>query len=284
MPCYIHGSGSESGEILLDLVGAGIDDHFLDRFRHSGQFGLEEASSRSHSCWDQVGDEDAYIATQANRIDTLERNQTSLKHQLEQFESVHGDRIDEVSNEVSMTHDYASGIHYSLVEHGGFLRNGLGLSHDQWVHLNILERANLIASRTAGSVEFMRLVRQRCTPIGPSDDTDMPDEYGDPEPQPEHIRPLGQGLTDVEAMIEFLRIEHAHSLEQRDYWMANSIQNLILAFLDEIRNGSVGIAAEMTVMCKSRTLHLFTELREKAISRNRWPDADRYAAIARGYS
>ena len=72
-----------------------------------------------------------------------------------------------------MTHDYASGIHYSLVEHGGFLRNGLGLSHDQWVHLNVLERGNLIASRTAGSVAFMRLVRQRSIPIGPSDDTDM---------------------------------------------------------------------------------------------------------------
>ena len=100
-----------------------------------------------------------------------------------------------------MTHDYASGLHYSMVEHGGFLRNGLGLSHDPWVHLNILERANLIASRTAGSVEFMRLVCQRFTPLGPSYDTDMyeGDEEGHPEPQ--HIRPLGHGLTNVEAMI-----------------------------------------------------------------------------------
>ena len=110
---------------------------------------------------------------------------------------------------MSMTHGYASGIHYSLVEHGGLLRNGLGLSHDQWVHLNIFARANLIASRTAGSVEFKRLVRQRLTPIGPSDDTDMYDgEYEDAEPHPEHIRPLGHGLTNVEAMIEFLKIEH----------------------------------------------------------------------------
>ena len=100
-----------------------------------------------------------------------------------------------------MTHDYASGLHYSMVEHGGFLRNGLGLSHDPWVHLNILERTNLIASRTAGSVEFMRLVCQRFTPLGPSDDTDMyeGDEEGHPEPQ--HIRPLGHGLTNVEEMI-----------------------------------------------------------------------------------
>ena len=196
-----------------------------------------------HSCWDQVGDEDAYIATQATRIDALESAQTTLKNHIEQVESVLLDKIEEVSNEVSMTHDYASGIHYSLVEHGGFLRNGLGLSHEQWVHLNILERANLIASRTTGSVGFMRLVRQRFTPIGPSDDTDMPGEYEDEPPQPEHLRPLDHGLGNVEAMIEFLKTEHAHSLEQRDCWTANSIQNTILAFLDEIRNG--GFAAEM---------------------------------------
>ena len=53
------------------------------------------------------------------------------------------------------------------------------------------------------------------------------DEEGRPEP--EHIRPLGHG-----PMIYFLKIERTHSLEQRDYWTANAIQNAILAFLDEI--------------------------------------------------
>ena len=233
------------------------------------------------SCWNQVGDEDSYIATQEKRIDVLEASNTALKNHIEQLESVLLEKIEEVS-EVSMTHDHASGLHYSLVEHGGFLRNGLGLSNEQWVHLNILERANLIASRTTGSVEFMRLVRQRFTPIGPSDDTDMPGEYEDEPPQPEHIRPLEHGLSNVEAMIEFLKIEHAHSLEQRDYSTANAVQNTILAFLDEIRNGAV--AAEMTTMCRSRMLRLFTELHESDFRRNRWADADRYQAICRVYS
>jgi len=35
-----------------------------------------------------------------------------------------------------------------IVESGGYLRNGLGLSHQQWTYLLSLERANLIASRT----------------------------------------------------------------------------------------------------------------------------------------
>ena len=40
-----------------------------------------------HSCWDQVGDEYAYIATQSNRIDALESAQTTLKNHIEQLES-----------------------------------------------------------------------------------------------------------------------------------------------------------------------------------------------------
>ena len=72
------------------------------------------------------------------------------------------------ANEVSMTHNYASGIHYSMVEHGGFLRNATGLSHEQWIHLHTLERANLMSSRTARAEEFMNLVRQRYAPRGPT--------------------------------------------------------------------------------------------------------------------
>ena len=59
-----------------------------------------------------------------------------------------------------MTHDYCSGLHYALVESGGFLRNGLRLSHDQWIHLNTLERANMVAHNTMGASEFMSLTRQ----------------------------------------------------------------------------------------------------------------------------
>ena len=71
------------------------------------------------------------------------------------------DEVQTVSNETNMVRDYASGLHYSIVENGGFLRNGLGLSHQQWVHLTTLERANLVSSRMMGSVEYMRTVRQR---------------------------------------------------------------------------------------------------------------------------
>ena len=49
-----------------------------------------------------------------------------------------GERVTETSNEVSMIHDYVSGVHYALVEGGDFLRKGLGLTNEQWIHLNTL--------------------------------------------------------------------------------------------------------------------------------------------------
>ena len=82
------------------------------------------------------------------------------------------DKITKVSHELSMTRDYTSGLDYSIVEHRGFLRNDLGLSREQRSPLNVLERANLLSSRTMGCVELMRLVRQRIVPVGAADGTD----------------------------------------------------------------------------------------------------------------
>ena len=82
------------------------------------------------------------------------------------------DEIQTVSNETSMVLEYAAGLHYSIVEHGGFLRNGLGLSHQQWVHLATLERANLVTARVMGSL-YMRGLRQRFVLQGPADETDV---------------------------------------------------------------------------------------------------------------
>ena len=59
------------------------------------------------------------------------------------------------------------------------MRNGCGLTQDQWVHLTTLERGNLVASRATGDVEYMRLIRQRFSPEGAADDTDIPRGYRD---------------------------------------------------------------------------------------------------------
>jgi len=135
------------------------------------------------------------------------------------------DQITETSNELSMTHDYMTGLHYSLVEHGGFLRNGLGLSHDQWIHLTTLERANMISSRTVGSVEFMRLVRQRMVPAETADQTDDPTEDGgDMEVEPATTSRLGDREQSLEEMLNFIKAEHQECIDRQEYWDANNQQ------------------------------------------------------------
>ena len=68
--------------------------------------------------WDQVGDEDSYIAVQEQRIDALVQKCDALQNQLDQIFAEVKDEIQTVSNETSMVHDYASGFHYSSVENG----------------------------------------------------------------------------------------------------------------------------------------------------------------------
>ena len=170
------------------------------------------------SCWNQVADEDSYIAKQVARIDQVIQRLDQIREHNEQDHAIISDRITECSNELSMVHDYASGLHYSIVEHGGFLRNGRGRTPEQWRHLATLERANLISSRALGAVEYMRLVRQRFQPQGAADATDSPNaEADDPMDESEPEVPSGpisdETLTD---MLEFLKGEHGLCLERSE--------------------------------------------------------------------
>ena len=121
---------------------------------------IKDLEQTIQQIWNQVGDEDAYIAEQERRIDTLTQRCEPLQNQLMQFSIEIRGEVQTVSNKTNMVHDYASGLHYSIVENGGFLRNGLGLSHQQWVHLTTLERGNLVSSRVMmGSVQWNKCAR-----------------------------------------------------------------------------------------------------------------------------
>ena len=130
------------------------------RLAVKGYFMLRQTATDLTHCRNQVSDEDAYVATQEWRINMVIQKCESLESRLEQILTELKDEIQTLSNEASMVHDYA-----------GFLRNGLGLSHQQWVHLATRERANLVTARVMGSVEYMRGLRQRFVPQGPTDET-----------------------------------------------------------------------------------------------------------------
>jgi len=140
---------------------------------------VKKLSKKLENCWAQVADEDHYSGQQTQRIDALFERCRRLETIMDNYKAELQDGISKISNETNVVHYYASGLHYYIVEIGGYLRNGL--SGDQWVHLTTLERANLVASRTMGSVEYMRLIRQRGSALGMADQTDQGEQQEDSE-------------------------------------------------------------------------------------------------------
>ena len=257
----------------------------------AGYFMLRKVAKDLQQCWNQVGDEDHFIGQQSERIDRLEQRCEALENQFGQQSCILGDQINETSNELSMTHDYLTGLHYSLVERGGFLRNGLGLSHDQWIHLTTLERANMISSRTMGSESFMRMVRQRTVPTETADQTDgLPDgeraesEEGehDMEVEPTTTSTLGERTQSLEEMLNFIKAEHQECSNRNEYWDANNLQNLTLELLEGIQNNVP--TNSMYGRCRARIVEVFSDLADRAVDQNRWSSADRYTAISNAYS
>ena len=183
--------------------------------------------------------------------------------------------IQTVNNETSMDHDDASGLHYSIVENGGFLKDGFGLTHQQWVHLTTLERANMVAARVMGSVDYMRAIRQRYGTYGHADETDaVPMEAEGRTTSP-------SSAETITRLLDFLKAEHNRCLENMELWDANAIQGLILQFLEEMREAS---GSDPMRRCVSKISGVFRDLHEKAIEENRWESADRYQMISQMYA
>ena len=84
-----------------------------------GYFMLRQTASDLGHCLRQVGDEDEHISRQESRIDAVIQKCERLENQLQQVLAELKDEIQPGSNEKSMVHDYAAGIHYdSVVENG----------------------------------------------------------------------------------------------------------------------------------------------------------------------
>ena len=239
-------------------------------------------------CWNQVADEDHFAGQQSRRIDTPFDQCRRLEHVLDNTKAELQDGITQVSNEASMVHDYASGLHYYIVESGGYLRNGLGLNNEQWIHLTTLERANLVASRTMGAVEYMRLVRQRGAAVGQADQTDPMAEHETSESEMDddmEVEPVipttpatPQSLT---GMVEFLKDEQLRCIQDGELWDSNAIQNLALECLEKVRDGVTG---ETIGMFRNKISTLFRDLRKSAEDQNRWQSATRYDRISQDYA
>ena len=95
-----------------------------------------------------------------------------------------------------------------------------------------------------GSVEFMRLVRQRSVPVGKADQTKEPaeeraaaeseEDEQDMEVEPEDT--LGNRNRSLEDMLNFIKAEHQQCINRNEYWDDKTLQNLILQLLERIQN------------------------------------------------
>ena len=224
---------------------------------------LEKAEWDLYHCWNQVGDEDNYIAQQASRIDGLHN----------QFMMMDG-RLTEASNEASMSHDYIVGLYYSVVELGGFLRFPFGVEPNQLISMGTQDRANLVAFNTMGSGQYLNLVRQRAfVEAGETTDIQMTanqntEETTESEEGMENEITAAGPLQnpDMTSMLEELKIEFRLALQREEPQDAARLQHMMLQMLEDIRNG---VTETMVENYRRRIADLFFQLSEAATNQGR---------------
>eukprot|EP00435_Cladocopium_sp_Y103_P015276 s4186_g3.t1 len=229
---------------------------------------IQEVTDGLTHCWNQVADEDGYIATQEQRIDRLADQVGNLESQLE-----------EQSNLSSMDHEYIVGLHYAVVEFGGFLRFPFGMEARDFMSMTTQERANVVAHQAMGSEQYLHLVRQRAH-VEPGDNTDVnmqnqeeaeeeEDEEMESEEQSED-EPVEPEATmqnpTMTFLLETMKTEHRLALERDERSDAARMQHLILNMLESIRGG---INAAMVNDYKTRMIDLFLRLADVARGQHR---------------
>ena len=84
----------------------------------------------------------------------------------------------------------------------------------------------------------------------------------------------------VSEMVDLLKDEHEICLENGYFWDASAVQNLILEFLQMVRDG---ITEVLVARCKARIHEVFIELSTNAQRANRLNAQNRYQRIADMY-
>eukprot|EP00435_Cladocopium_sp_Y103_P008287 s4023_g2.t1 len=160
-------------------------------------------------CWNQVAEEDEYAGQLDVRINSFQERVTRFDQQIDMAKEELQDEIQTVSDNESMLREYVNGLHYAVVESGGWVRYALGVNGGQWVHMTTLERANMITEERMGTQRYMTALRQRSVHQGPADETDngaMEESETDVDAEDMEVGPgttagVPQTVTD---MIEFL--------------------------------------------------------------------------------
>ena len=224
---------------------------------------LEKAEWDLYHCWNQVGDEDNYIAQQTARIDGLQN----------QFMMIDG-RLTEASNEASMSHDYMVGLHDSVVELSGFLRFPFGVAPNHLISMGTQERTNLVAYNAVGAGQYLNLVRQRAyVETGETTDvqmtanqnteetTESEDGTDDQVTAARHLQ--NPNMTDL---MEELKVEFRLALPREEPQDATRLQHIMMQMLENIRNG---VTETMVENYNRRIADLLFQMSETATNQGR---------------
>ena len=146
--------------------------------------------------------------------------------------------LGETARDLEFLQDYASSIHYGLVEIGGFRRYN-ELTTDQNRHMYATERANLTSFHVMGGDRYMRLVAQHSTGIHAATDNTNPQALGqeqqeqgeesDMEVDPAVDTP---DVDSREHVVNRLRVLIHECLSRHEYSDAAAVQQLVLMTLD----------------------------------------------------
>ena len=153
-------------------------------------------------------------------------------------------KLVELNENYTMDHDYIVGLHYAVVEAGGFVRFPLGVEGNFLVSVGVQERGNLVAHNTMGAASYMNIVRQRAraTP-GESTDVamDASNEAGDSESGTDDANvstanpPQSNSLPNS---LEEWKMEHRSAIERDETRDAARIQYMTLEILHVVRGAS----------------------------------------------
>ena len=138
--------------------------------------------------------------------------------------------LGETARDLEFIQDYASSIHYGLVEVGGFRRYN-ELTSDQNRHMYATERANLTSFHVMGGDRYMRLVNQHSTGIHAAVDTT---DQGEQEKGEESEMEVDDAI-DVhtrEHVVNRLRNLTNECLALHEYSDAAAVQQLVLMALE----------------------------------------------------
>ena len=233
-PNTMEAAGAQHGfnmEIFLLVFAAMVWSFFIWRL-YKWLWKVDE--NHNQLCL-QVAELDQYAGEIRNDCNQLQRETAELR-----------ENFVELEQQQMMVNDTTDGVHFALVEMGGFV-SLTEMTADQRRHMYQQETGNLLASRVMGRQRFLQVVRHQNQGIAAGQDTDETMEHGEEEePENDPVSPMVENDQEgpITTVVVALRNEINHALARSHFRDAAEIQHLVLVLLDNLNAGNMSRTTE----------------------------------------